>query len=359
VKLPALLREKSPFFALSVASSVVTYTLQRSTGAMELGNSTPFPIRLGNAIVSYAAYLGKTIWPADLRAYYPFPYPAQPLGLVLLSAGLLALVTAAAVLAARARPWIAVGWIWYLATLLPVIGLVQVGGQAMADRYTYVPLIGISVAVAWSVREIGSRVPRARPAIAGAFLSCAATWTALTWKQVGFWKDDASLYAIAKEKIQDKAGAHAGIGRMLLEQGRNWEAIEELRRSIDFDPDLAETHNDLGRALEAVGHEVDATEEYRIAVRKKPDLVEAHLNLASMLAADGKLDDAIPQYRIAAELLPGRADTHFALAVALLASERTDEGIAELEKTIALAPDDVRAQRALRRARGSPGKKSP
>ena len=350
-----LVREKIPFFALSVASSVATFVLQRSTGAMELGTSTPFLVRLGNAIVSCVAYLGKAIWPARLLAYYPFPKSPHPLGLVAAAALLLAVVTALAIACARSRPWIAVGWFWYLATLAPVIGLVQVGGQAMADRYTYVPLIGIAIAVAWSFRELASRAPRARPAIAGAFVACAGAWTALTWRQVGFWKDDASLYVIASAKIKDDAL----LGRILLEQGRPWEAIEELRRAVEVAPDRAATHVELGRALEAVGHRVDATEEYRIAIRKDPGLAEAHLDLADVLAADGKLDDAIGQYEIAVGLVPKSADAHFALAIALLARERRDEGIAELERTLALAPGDARAQRALQRARGGTGGKSP
>ena len=245
------------------------------------------------------------------------------------------------------------GWLWYLATLLPVLGLVQVGGQAMADRYTYVPLIGISIAVAWSFRELASRAPRARPAIASAFVLCAGAWTALTWRQVGYWKDDASLYVIASAKIKDDAL----LGRMLLEHGRPWEAIEELRRAVESDPDRAATHVELGRALESVDHRVDAAEEYRIAIRKQPDLAEAHLDLADVLAADGKLDDAIRHYEIAVGLLPGRADAHFSLAIALLARERTDEGVAELERTLALAPGDARARRALERARGGTGGK--
>jgi len=351
----SLVREKTPFFALSLASSVATYVLQRSTGAMELGTSTPFPVRLGNAIVSCVAYLGKAIWPARLLAYYPFPQSPHPLGLVAAAALLLGSVTALAIASVRSRPWIATGWFWYLATLAPVIGFVQVGGQAMADRYTYVPLIGISIAVAWSFRELASRMPRARPAIAGAFVLCAGAWSALTWRQVGFWKDDASLYLIASAKVKDDAL----LGRMLLEQGRPWEAIEELRRAVDVAPDRAATHVELGRALEAVGHRVDAAEEYRIAIRKDPGLAEAHLDLAEVLAADGKLDAAIGQYEIAVGLVPKSADAHFALAIALLARERTDEGIAELERTLALAPGDARAQRALQRARGGTGGKSP
>jgi hypothetical protein len=279
-----LLLEKTPFFALSIASSIATFAIQRTTGAMELGTSTPFPARLGNAIVAYVAYLGKAFWPAQLLAYYPFPQTAHPLGVVVGAACFLALVTAIALVTARARPWIAVGWFWYLATLLPVIGLVQVGGQAMADRYTYVPLIGVSIAVAWSFDALARRVPRARPAIAGASLACVVAWTALTWRQVGFWKDDASLYVIARAKIKDDAL----LGRLLLEQGRPWEAIELLRRAVDYDPERAEIHLALGRALEAVGHDVDAEEEYRIAIRKKPGFADAQRALRRVREARGE-----------------------------------------------------------------------
>ena len=358
-RLLPLLREKAPLFALSLVSCVVTYAVQRETGAMVLGITTPFLLRLENSVVAYAAYLGKMAWPVGLQAYYPYPSEGHPAGVVIAAAAVLALLTAGAWRARRSRPWLLFGWLWYLVTLAPVIGIVQVGGQAMADRYAYVPMIGPAAAVAWGARELVERMPRARAAVASAFAVAAIAWTALAWRQVGYWKDDLALFEIAKVKLQDKPEVHARMGARLLEQGRTDEAIEELRRSVLIDPSYAEGHNDLGRALEGAGRGVDATEEYRIAVRNKPDFVEAHLNLAAILAADGKLDDAIEQYRIATGLRPDRADAHFALAVALLARERTEEGVAELQRTLELDPGDVRAQRALRRARAGTGSRSP
>ena len=354
-----LLKEKLPFLALSLVVSVVTFAVQRTSGAMELGIRTPFARRLASSVVAYAAYLGKMIWPARLEAYYPYPSDGYGAGIVLAAAALLALATAGALLAARSRPWLLFGWLWYLATLVPVIGLVQVGGQAMADRYTYVPMIGVSVAVAWTVREVAERVPLARMPVAGAFLLAAGAWTALTCRQVGYWKDDLALYEIAKVKVREEPAVLARIGARLLDEGRPEEAIEELRQAVAIDPRHAEAHNDLGRALEAVGRTVDATEEYRIAVRSKPELAEAHANLAGVLAGDGRLDEAIEHYARAVELRPDQADIRFSFAVALLARERTDEGIAELQRTLQLAPDHARAQRALRRALGDPGTKPP
>jgi hypothetical protein len=316
---------------------------------MALGVSTPFRVRLENSIVAYAAYLGKAIAPVRLQAYYPYPHDPPAAGTVAAAAVLLALLTAGALAARRSRPWLAFGWLWFLGTLVPVIGLVQVGGQAMADRYAYVPMIGLAVAVAWTAREIVERVPRARAPVAAVFAACALLWTALTWRQAGFWRDDFTLYEIAKPKTKDEPEVLRKLGARLLEEGRTPEAIEELRRAVAIDPGFAPGHNDLGRALEAAGRKVDATEEYRIAVRDDPDLLEAHLNLAAVLAEKGAIDEAIPHYERAAALRPDRAETHFDLAIALLARERTDEGVAELRRTVELAPDDARAQRMLRK----------
>jgi tetratricopeptide (TPR) repeat protein len=259
-------------------------------------------------------------------------------------------LTAAAVRAARDRPWLTVGWLWFLGTLVPVIGLVQVGSQAMADRYTYVPMIGLSVAVAWSARELIGRFDGWRTAIATLSLLVIASWTALTWRQVGFWKDDVTLYAIAKKNLRDTYETHGLIGNAYLRQGRLDEAMEELRRAVDLRPSYARGHNDLGIAYERVEREEDAVAEYREALRWMPDFAEAHHNLAGILAAQGRTDEAVEHYERALQIQPDLAEGHYYLAIILLSRGQAEDGIAHLRKAVELEPGHTKAQRALQRA---------
>jgi DNA-binding SARP family transcriptional activator len=345
-----LILEKSPLFALALASSVTTFLVQRSGGAMAIEQWTPFHLRLANAALSYVTYLSKSILPLGLAAYYPLPSADLSAWKIAGAGVLLVVVTVVAVRAWRDRPWLTVGWLWFLGTLVPVIGLVQVGSQAMADRYTYVPMIGLSVAVAWSARELVGRFDGWRTAIAALAIVVAGGWTALTWRQVGYWKDDVTLYAIAKQNLRDTYEAHGLIGNAYLRQGRLDEAMEELRRAVELRPSYARGHNDLGIVYELKGREKDAVAEYREALRWTPDFAEAHHDLAGILAAQGRTDEALEHYERAVQIRPDLAEDHYYLAIILLARGQAEDGIAHLRKAVELEPGDTKAQRALHRA---------
>jgi tetratricopeptide (TPR) repeat protein len=341
------LREKIPLFLLAAGSSVVTFLVQRAGGAMARGEAIPFLLRAESAVVAWVAYVAKAAWPTDLAAYYPHAFAALPPLEVAGAALLLAAATAATLRGARTRPWLAVGWLWFLGTLVPVIGLVQVGLQSMADRYTYVPMIGLSILVAFSAREIAARSERSRALCAVLFAVAACTWTALTWRQVGFWKDDASLVAIARGRMRDTYAAHAAIGRAFLQQGRWEEAAAELRRAVEIDPSVAQSHSDLGMALEELNRSDEAIAEYREALRRSPDLHEALYNLGGALAERGRWDEAIEQYERALAMRPDQAQTHCELGLALLQRGSTEAGIRELRRAVELDPGQEKARRAL------------
>jgi len=331
-------REKIPLFALSLASCVVTYLVQRAGGSMARGATIPFGVRVENALVAWVAYAAKAVWPASLSAYYAHPFAAYPVAEVAGAALLLVAIT----VGACKRPWLLVGWLWFLGTLVPVIGLVQVGWQSMADRYAYVPSIGLALAVGFGLREL---LPRA--VLGPMFVAAVSVWGTLTWRQVGFWKDDASLLPIARGQMRDTYTAHGAIGRAYLGQGRWSEAIDELSRAVALEPSFAQGHNDLGMALEESGRREEASAEYRTALRIEPDLAEAHHNLAGLLADEGRADEAIEHYERALAIRPGQVETHCDLGLLLIARGRREDGVAHLRRALELDPENEKARRAL------------
>ena len=231
-----LVIEKVPLLVLAAASSVVTCIAQQSKGAMAmLSDEISFPVRLLNALVSYVAYLGKTVWPCQLIVFYPYP-PERPLWQPVLAAMFLIVVTGLAIWSWRRRPYLAVGWFWYLGTLLPVIGLVQVGAQSMADRYTYFPLIGIFILGVWGIGDLTAGWRYRRTALAalaaGVILACMV----LSAQQTAHWADNQSLFTYVLTISPDNAVAHSGLGDDLLRQNRNEEAEAHYRELARIEP---------------------------------------------------------------------------------------------------------------------------
>jgi Flp pilus assembly protein TadD len=339
-------REKIPLFLLAAGSSVVTFLVQRAQGAMTLSDRIPFGLRVENALVSYAAYLGKAVAPARLAVYYPHTAEAYPAGQVAGAALLLGGITWFAWRSRSTRPWLVVGWLWFLGTLVPVIGLVQVGSQAMADRYTYVPLIGLSAAVAFGAAEFKS-------ALAALLLVGAAAWTALTWRQVGYWKDDRTLFGHLAQVMPENHLAHHILGCVDLREHRLDEATAEFREALRLRPSYAEAHSNLGMALELSGRAPEAVESYETALRWSPNLAEAHHNLGRLLATQGHLEAAIAHLEAAVMSNPDLVDAHVNLGNAYMLSGRIDEAIAQFEKALELRPGSVDVQHRLDAARAA------
>ena len=341
-----LWREKLPFFVLGLLLSVLTVDAQGEFGALSAASDLTLSDRIMNATLSYGRYLGQMVWPVHLAAYYPLPqafplWPAVGIALLLLAASVLALR------AARTRPYLAFGWLWYLVTLLPVIGLIQVGQQSHADRYTYIPLIGVFVFLVWGVHDVTRRWPF-RPLIVWA-LAVAVTLPciALTRRQLHYWKDSETLFRHALTITQDNVLAEDILGTLLVGQGRLDEGIPHLRAALKLAPAYARAHNDLGAALGKKGLENEAMAEFQEALRLKPKLAEAHRNLGLALERQGRLDEAVGHFRAAANSEPSFADAHRKLGVALGRQGRLDEAVDHLTQAITLAPGDAEAQSSL------------
>ena len=337
-----LVAEKVPLFALAAASSVVTFVAQRQEGAMSLTYVVPFKDRIANALVTYVAYIGKMFWPGHLAVFYPYR-DALPTGHWVGAALVLVGVTVLVGWAGRRRRHLAVGWLWYLGTLVPVIGFVQVGAQSMADRYTYVPLIGLFVMVVWTLGDVAARWRNARIGIAAlagvAIFGCVGA----TWIQVGHWRNGITLFEHTLKVTTDNAVAHTNLGAALMEAGRENEATRQYREALRIDPGHANAHVNLGIVLMGQGEEEQAIAHYREAVRIRPGFAQAHNQLGIALAQRGEIDEAIARYREAVRIRPEFAGAYSNLGAALMAKGNTDEAITPFRMAIRLDPESAQA----------------
>ncbi len=326
-----LVREKIALFALSVASCVVTLVAQRRA----IGSFEHFPLasRIGNALVSYVAYLGKTLWPIDLAVFYPYPSGSIPAWKSAGAALILIIVTTLAVRVRRRHPYVLTGWLWYVVTLIPVIGIVQVGRQAMADRYTYVPLIGVFVIAVWGAAELLPARWAALPA-AVALLALVVT-TRISLRP---WHDAVALFHHAVE-VAESGIARTNLGEALLNRGRSGEAEEQFRAALRLDPSIHEAENSLGLILERAGRNDEAMTHYETAVRLSPVYATAHRNFGRLLGRVNRLDEAIEQDKAALALNPNDAESHANLALALASKGRPAEAIPHYEAALAATPD--------------------
>lgn len=303
----ALLLEKAPLLLLSVASSAVTFVAQRSGGAVSSLGSVGVGARLANAVLSYGTYLARTVWPAGLAVVYPHPAltPAgMPWALVALSAVALLAISGFVAWQWSARPSLAAGWLWYLLTLVPVIGLVQVGPQGLADRYSYLPLIGIFVAIAWAIPDAAGRPARRTLAVGGALLAIAAAATAAR-VQTQYWRDSVTLFRRALAVTRDNATAQRNLGIAYLERRQYGPGIAALRESLRLMPGDAWAWMDLGVALSTTGDDAAAGRAFREAVRLRPDDGEVLFNFGVFSATVGETATARAVY---ARLLPLRPE---------------------------------------------------
>jgi protein O-mannosyl-transferase len=343
-----LVVEKLPLLALAALASAITFEAHLRGGSVVAVEAIPPGARAANAIVSYAAYIGKLVWPARLGVFYPHRESSLPMGQVVATAGVLVLVTAAALRAARRAPYLAVGWLWYLGTLLPVIGIVQVGTQAMADRYTYVPAIGLFIALSWGAAALGAqRWPaRALAVAAAAALMALAVRTSI---QVRVWRDSLTLFASTTAAIPDSWVAHYNLGNGLMAAGRTAEAEAEFRETVRLQPRFARGHNNLGDALDALGRHEEAVAAYREALRVNPDLAEALNNLGTSLAALGRLEDAEASLKEALKRQPAFVEAYLNLGIVLRRLGRVGESSEMLSRAVLLRPDfdRLRFQRAI------------
>jgi len=332
-----LLLEKAPLLALAMGAGVATYIMQQRSHYVMPLELIPLSQRLGNALISVVAYMGDMLWPARLAVFYPFD-PHVPLWQPV-AAGLA--ILAVSVLAVRAmgrRPYLAVGWFWYLITLLPVIGLVQVGSQARADRYTYIPMVGISIALAWGAAEFVKNHSKFGTAMAAAAVAVCLACAAVTWRQVGYWQDTITLFQRSLSVTSGNFLGYHILGLALRDRGRLDEAIASYREAIKISPGFEEAHADLSQALLEKGRADESLTEVAIATAIKPDDDEAQYNLGTALASEGRFEDATVAFRAAVRLKPDYAKAHANLGSALASLGRLDEAIAEFTEALRIDP---------------------
>jgi len=313
VPVRALIKEKIPLFALALLASLGTFSAQRQVGAVESLEAIPLSLRAAGGLVSYVAYIGDLFWPARLAALYPYPRSVAPTALIS-AAVILAAVTALVVLARRRRPYLLVGWLWYLGTLVPVIGLIKVGPVARADRFTYVPHIGLLLMLVWGVADLLSRLPRRRLVLAPLAAAALTACTVAARRQVGYWKTSSALWEHTLAITRDNGVAHFNYGLVLATEGRTDEGIRHLREAVRLEPDFAMAHNRLALALDGRGDHAGATVELAEVVRLMPESAEAHSNLGASLAKEGKIAEAIAEFSQAVLLDPKDAKSRARLA---------------------------------------------
>jgi protein O-mannosyl-transferase len=339
--------EKVPFFIASFACGIATIWAQATQGAIRTAETFPLGIRLANAAVSCAWYLVKMVWPTGLSVFYPHPGAGVAAWRIGASLLLLALVTALAVKAGR---WFSAAWVWYVVTLLPVLGLVQVGIQARADRYAYVPLIGPLAALAFAMPPWRSRFTRAQRAT-GAALGLAAIvgLGSLTWAQEGYWKDSVALFERSVSLNPDDPVGRGNLGMAWVDLGNLHRALPHFRRAVELAPGNASGRMNLGNALAMMGRFEEAIAEYQEASRLAPEDPRVRYDLGRTLLRAGRPGAALGPLREAIRLAPGHARAHAALGSALAAEGRIEEARREAEDSLRLAPADPAVRAEARR----------
>ena len=371
---PAVVREYAPLFAIALAAAIVTFLAQRSSGAVATLAALPLGFRLQNAVVTYAGYLWSLLWPTQLAVFYP--YRTLPVAEVSAALALLVALSVLAWRTRRTRPYLLVGWLWYLGTLVPVIGIVKAGDQAMADRFTYLPAIGIFLAATWAIADAASRDPRTRRALVPAAVLVAIACLLTTRRQVEHWRDSVTLFRHALAVTSRNHLAELNLAAALVERGDVAAGLEHARAAQALRPDDVKVLATLGTALARSGHGDEAESAYRRALQSDPDSVlawlgmavlhaereqwadaerayaevlrrepehaKAHAGLGFVLSAQARHADAIVQYRAAIVADEKLLQAYNGLALALEATGQTDEALRVLESALQHAPDEQR-----------------
>jgi len=332
------LREKAPLFILSIGMSLVTYVVQQRGGAVITLDAIPFASRLGNGLISLVVYIAQMLWPTRLAVFYP--YPAEPPAWKITVATLaVVVISVMVVLAIRRRPYLVVGWLWYVGTLVPVIGLIQVGEQSHADRYTYLPLVGLFIMLAWSGADICQHWPRLKPVLAGLAGIACCICASLTWFQIQHWRSSESLFRHAIGVTSGNYLAYTNLGAALRSQGRVDEAVSDFERALEVRPHFVDAENDLGEARLSQGRTDEAIPHFLAALRAKPDFFDAHINLADALDKLGKYNDSAALYRAALQAQPENAAARSGLGMVLAEQGQAEKALQEVREAIRINPD--------------------
>lgn len=338
----ALAVEKMPFLLLATAAGIVTFAVQKSGGAIASMAPLPLPARLENALVSYCRYPGKMFWPENLAVFYPHPVH-WPMPAVLLALAFLAGVTFSVFKRRRISPYLPVGWLWFIGTLVPVIGLVQVGAQAMADRYSYIPLVGLFILITWGLHESMQHERYRAVLLSLATLASVLLCIVLTRTQIGYWQNSGTLFRHAVSVTKNNYIAYLHLGNFLARQNSPKEAMEAYRRAIQIYPGYLEAHLNLGVLLRLEDRSDEAIKQFEEVIQLNPGNIEAHSQSGLAWLKKGGFIEAIDQFQECLKLNPADAEAHDNLGVALGKEGHLDDAISQFEEAIRLKPDDAKA----------------
>ena len=332
-----LVVEKIPLFVLVLASSLITLMVQQEGGAVNSLAQAPLDTRLANVLVSYVGYMGNMVWPTGLAALYPM-VKSIPLWQALGAGVLLVAISFGVLKGLRRFPYLTVGWFWFLGTLVPVIGIVQVGSQAMADRYTYIPLTGLFIIIAWGGYDLLVRNTTKRAPIAIIIAVVVIGLGSATWVQVQYWADGKTLWKRVLAVTNNNFRAHVAYGSILATEDRHKDAAAQFSAAVRIQPNYAEAHSKLGVELAALGQHDAAMSHYKEALRYRPDLGMANTNLGNALLAEGRTEDALVYYEKAL-----RQDQDDPIALNALGSamddlDRIDEAIELYRRALVINP---------------------
>jgi tetratricopeptide (TPR) repeat protein len=350
-----LVLEKMPLFFLTAAMSLFTLIAHSKGGTVASFERLPLDIRIGNALLSYVKYIAKMIWPARLAVLYPYPM-TLPLWEVAGATLVLAIIASLVILARRRYPYCLVGWLWYLGSFVPVIGLVQAGTQAMADRFTYIPLIGLFVIVTWGVPDI-LRGWRYRGV---ALLACGGLVLSIlvvtTISQVKHWKNSITLFHHTLNITVNNSIIHNNLGVTLVRQGKDEEAAFHYRKALEIKPLYADAHHNLGALLTRQGKDEEAMAHFLQTLRIKPDMAETHNDLGVLLNKQGKSQEAIAHFVEALRINPDYGEVHFNLGTALLHQGNNQVAISHFSEALRISPKDAKLHNSMGVALGNVGK---
>jgi tetratricopeptide (TPR) repeat protein len=348
----ALVLEKWPLWLLAGASCWVTYWVQNHGGSVRTFEEVDMGTRIGNSLCAYAGYLTHMVWPTGLNCFYPYLLVLPPLEVILSAVGLVA-VTLWVAIRWRQQPYLPFGWLWYGISLGPVIGLVQVGGQSMADRYTYIPLVGIFVMVAWGLPDLVKKMAGAQadlvnrtvlPALAVAVLLACVP---LTWRQIGFWKDSIAVFSRALAVTDNNALAHNNLGVALTTAGRYEEGGKHFEEALRLNPKYADAHSNLGVILGMRGQNELAAAHFREAATLNPGFANAHYNLGMVLQTLGRIEESESEYRKAVDLDPFHVKARIALSQMLGERKQMAEAVRLMRDTLQINPSLVEVRNNL------------
>ncbi len=342
-----LLVEKIPFIVLSVASSVIAFIVQQSGRVVISFDRFPLKFRIGNVFISYVRYMEKLFLPAGLAAFYPHPLENVSVLYAVISAILLLAVTILVLRFAQNHRYLVTGWFWYLGTLVPVIGFVQVGSQAYADRYTYITLTGLFIIIAWGMSELLAKWIYRKIILGSSMVILLTALGICAHRQTSYWKNSLALFSHAIEVTQNNYMAYNNRGNAYARSGRYPEAIDAYKQAVQIKPNFAEAHYNLGNVYSKLARFTEAINAYQLAIKNRPDFALAHYNLGNACYALSRYPEAVNAFEQAVKINPDYADAHYNLGLAYSNLGRYHEAINAYKQAVRIKPDDTEAHNNL------------